>query len=166
MECIDKFQNMQNCFRAHPEHYKGELEDDETLDAELAQEKEELQREIAERRAAVEAQQGNSSEEPAPTITPATTEKKTPKKKSTSKKSKSESQDESPPQPEAKTKSHTPEEFSQEKEAEHGAPSRTISQPETRGTDAEAVPESEELVPKAAHDATTSSRGDSLSVAK
>ncbi|CUM47030.1 Mitochondrial intermembrane space import and assembly protein 40 [Debaryomyces fabryi] len=29
IECIKKFENMRNCFREHPEHYKEELYDDE-----------------------------------------------------------------------------------------------------------------------------------------
>ncbi|KAL4905186.1 hypothetical protein BDW74DRAFT_153188 [Aspergillus multicolor] len=33
MDCIDKFKGMQDCFRAHPEHYGAELEDDEEASA-------------------------------------------------------------------------------------------------------------------------------------
>jgi len=178
MECIDKFQNMQNCFREHPEHYKGELEDDESLDAELAQEKEELQKEIAERRAAVEAKheqdreqaqsEKSSNETPSTSaIASAISEKKTaPQKSTASKKTKSDAGNDSTPQPESKTKSHTPEEYSQKKEAAHGASSQTISEPQTKGVDANALPESDSLVPKAAHDATETSSEDSVSVAK
>lgn len=54
MECVDKFQGMQDCFRAHPEVYKGELEDDEEHmnDVEgFETEKQELRDEIAQRKA-------------------------------------------------------------------------------------------------------------------
>lgn len=57
MDCIDKFQTMQNCFRQYPDVYKGELEDDEELDEALESEKQELQRETAERRDALEKKQ-------------------------------------------------------------------------------------------------------------
>jgi mitochondrial intermembrane space import and assembly protein 40 len=50
MDCIDKFQNMQQCFQKYPEVYKGELEDDEELSAGLEAEKQELVNEIAERK--------------------------------------------------------------------------------------------------------------------
>jgi mitochondrial intermembrane space import and assembly protein 40 len=50
MDCIDKFQNMQKCFQAHPEVYKGELEDDDEMDAALEDERQELVSEIAARK--------------------------------------------------------------------------------------------------------------------
>jgi len=170
MECIDKFQGMQDCFRAHPEVYKGELEDDEALDGELAQEREELRQEITERRAQVEQGQGqkhqrNSLDEAEPV--PSSDMSKAPAKK-TSKTNESigsslgsqSSSSSDTPQPEGKTTSHTPAEFTLDKETEHSAPSQAVSEPETKGTDANALPESDELVPKAAFDATGDSSGD------
>lgn len=158
MNCIDKFQNMQTCFREHPEHYKGELEDDETLDAELAQEKEELQKEISERRAQVEAQQQNQSQS---TGEDAATQKSG---KSSAEQSSRSTKD---PQHEAKTTSHTPDGYSQEKESEHGAPSQTLGQPRVKETSIQAQSETEYLVPKAAHDGTdTNSRTATQSFAK
>lgn len=167
MDCIDKFQGMQDCFRAHPEHYKGELEDDERLDAELAQEKEELQKEIAERRAAFEAQQGESADKKSSNETSsgstATASEKSTKQKTKPKKTKSASktmsESESSPQKEAKTTSHTPDGYSQEKEQKDGAPSSIVREDQTTKVSAEAMPESEFLVPKAAHDATDMSSG-------
>jgi hypothetical protein len=50
MDCIDKFQNMQKCFQAHPEVYKGELEDDDEVDAALEEGRQELVNEIAARK--------------------------------------------------------------------------------------------------------------------
>ena len=50
MDCIDRFQNMQQCFQKYPEVYKGELEDDEEMNAGLEQERQELVNEIAERK--------------------------------------------------------------------------------------------------------------------
>ena len=51
MDCIDNFKNMQDCFREHPDVYKGELEDDEDMDDE---DRADLQREVEERRALAE----------------------------------------------------------------------------------------------------------------
>lgn len=157
MDCVDKFQRMQDCFRAHPEVYKGELEDDEELDAELAKEKEQLQKEIAERRADVEAKQEtgavngkNSSNDTSATKTENISE--TPRrssKRSTEDTTRSESQ----PQPAPKTASHTPSGYSSEKGASYGAASETLPQRRTPMPSSDGVPESEELVPKAAHDA-------------
>lgn len=158
MDCIDKFQGMQNCFKEHPEHYKGEIEDDEALDAELAQEKEELNKEIAEKRASFEAQQQSQDK----TATTSSAKQSSPNQ--VPKSSTSQSKDD--PQPEAKTTSHTPSEYSSHKESEHGAPSRTLRQPQPKETSSEAQPESESLVPKAAHDATSSSATDTQSIAK
>lgn len=168
MNCIDKFQGMQDCFRAHPEVYKGELEDDEALDAELALEKEELQKEITERRAAVESQQGSgiaagnaSSKTSSKSAAPSSekTAEKSAKgdlQRSSLEPIKSKSQ----PQPEAKTSIHAKDELSTRKESEHGAPSTIVSQRKVAAPSADAVPESEELVPKAAHDATVPSGED------
>jgi len=178
MECIDKFQGMQDCFKAHPEVYKGELEDDEALDGELAQEREELKQEIAERRSQVEQGQGqqrqrNLLDEAEPVLS--SNGDKAPAKKTNKKESAGSSSgpgSKTPtalqsssfsdtPQPEAKTEtSQKPAEFSSDREAQNGAPSQTISEPMPKGTDANARPESDTLVPKAAHDATGASSED------
>jgi hypothetical protein len=52
MDCIEKFQGMQNCFREHPDVYAAELEgdDDEELDEALEEERKGLVNEIKERR--------------------------------------------------------------------------------------------------------------------
>lgn len=62
MDCIDKFQGMQECFRAHPDVYAAELEgdDNEELDEGLEEERKELVKEIEERR----EQAGKAAEEP------------------------------------------------------------------------------------------------------
>lgn len=159
MDCINKFQNMQTCFREHPEHYKDELENDEALDGELAQEKEELQKEISERRAQVEARQQDRSQSTDDAAGKQTSEKKP----STQESSQSSTKD---PQSEAKTTSHTPSEYSHQKEAEHGAPSQTLKQPKVKETSSEAQPESEFLVPKAAHDATDTTSRNTHSIAR
>lgn len=158
MDCIDKFQGMQNCFKEHPEHYKGEIEDEEAAEAGLALEKEELDKELAEKRAQAEFQQQSKD-----TAATASSAKQSPREK-TPTSSMAQSKDD--PQPEAKTTSHTPSGFSSQKESEHGAPSRTIRQPQPKETSSEAQPESESLVPKAAHDATSASATDTQSIAK
>jgi mitochondrial intermembrane space import and assembly protein 40 len=73
MDCIDKFQNMQKCFQAHPEVYKGELEDDEEMDAALEEERQELVGEIAARKKqdAAGAEPKRLLEEPDTTSKPA-----------------------------------------------------------------------------------------------
>lgn len=52
MDCIDKFQGMQDCFRAHPDVYAAELEgdDNEELEKGLEEERKELVKEIKERK--------------------------------------------------------------------------------------------------------------------
>ena len=50
MDCIAKFEGMRNCFQAHPDVYKDELMDDEEIDAEIEKEKQELAKEISDRR--------------------------------------------------------------------------------------------------------------------
>lgn len=53
MDCIEKFQGMQDCFKEHPDVYKGELDDEANegeYDETMAAEKEELAKEIKERR--------------------------------------------------------------------------------------------------------------------
>ncbi|KAF7315587.1 CHCH domain-containing protein [Mycena indigotica] len=40
MDCVEKFQGMQTCFRAHPEVYAAEIADDEAAEAALAAEQE------------------------------------------------------------------------------------------------------------------------------
>ncbi|KAK5086746.1 Oxidoreductase [Lithohypha guttulata] len=166
MECIEKFQAMQDCFRAHPEVYATELEDDESLDGELAQEKEELRKEIAERREAIEKQQAAEGQKSKSNID--TSDKKPQDEKNTSSSQQTSQFQAQPhratsdsPQPEAKTTSHTPAEYSQPKESAHGAPSQTISEPAPPTTSINAQPESESLVPKAAHDASTTTIEDS-----
>ena len=67
MNCVDKFQDMQTCFRAHPEVYKGELEDDEMdeeLDEGLRAEREKLAGEIKERKDAEAKRAAQEHEEP------------------------------------------------------------------------------------------------------
>ncbi|EXJ69632.1 uncharacterized protein A1O5_07668 [Cladophialophora psammophila CBS 110553] len=78
MDCIDKFQNMQQCFQRYPEIYKGELEEDEELDAGLEAERQELVNEIAERKRQQEGAvvQRRLLEEPDPAPKPPRTTKK------------------------------------------------------------------------------------------
>merc|ERR1711939_53979 len=161
MDCIEKFQGMRDCFQEHPEVYKDELMDDEELDAELEAEKQELVSQIAERRKAEEAAATSSHrllEEPAPA----------PKR---THESRSSSASEAHPKP-ADSGSHTPRtqpqsqastsagsdpsgEPSHEQVTERG-PSKTIKRPTPSPVSQEGIPESDELIPKAAHDARAS----------
>lgn len=58
INCVEKFQGMQECFKLHPDIYAGEFEDgDEVPEAEMdeamREEKRKLDQEVAERRAAL-----------------------------------------------------------------------------------------------------------------
>ncbi|KAB8297622.1 hypothetical protein EYC80_001430 [Monilinia laxa] len=70
VECIEKFKGMQDCFRAHPEMYASELEDDEA----------EVEEELRAREAAKGSDEGSS--EQSKSSTQDATESKKPKEKS------------------------------------------------------------------------------------
>lgn len=156
MDCVEKFGAMQDCFRAHPEVYAGEI-DDEVEDGDMAEERGELKREIEERKEQVKQKQRDMSESSEEKSEP---EKSEPEKKKKAKKSSK------TPQESAKTMGHTPQEFSAEREVENGTDSQTVRKPKTKKVDADALPESESLVPKAAHDATDMSSGATHSIAR
>ncbi|KAK6369341.1 uncharacterized protein PV06_08537 [Exophiala oligosperma] len=129
MDCIDKFQNMQQCFQRYPEVYKGELEDEEELDAGLEAERQELVNEIAERKK--QQQDGQPQrrllEEPTSTPTMGSGRK--------AKKSAPRSEG-NPPREEGKVKIHDDETYSPERENIHeGQTSKPISQPRTKASD-------------------------------
>lgn len=172
MECIDKFQAMQDCFRAHPEVYKGELEDDEEHmnDVEgFEAEKQELKDEIAQRKAQLAERQkvdeDNSSKKEVkarkakksapPAATPATAAEPHPESLSNTAgphmSAKTEANQAEPGQPAKTTVERS--EYKQADENESPAPSRTISIPGNAGVSKDAVSESESAVPKASHDA-------------
>ncbi|OAP55443.1 hypothetical protein AYL99_10416 [Fonsecaea erecta] len=176
MDCIDKFQNMQQCFQRYPEVYKGELEDDEELDAGLEAEKQELVNEIAERKKQHQdavATQHRLLEEPDPAPRPARTKKATslePKEPSqpgpetakndatTSKKAEHLSSDK-PPASEGKVHvsddpSHSSTMSPERENITEGQKSGVTSEPKkSSATDDTYSPEAS-IVPKAAHDAT------------
>lgn len=160
MDCIDKFQNMQQCFQRHPEVYKGELEDDEELDAELEGERQELVKEIAERKAQQEQREAAATagigerrllEEPAPASTSAKPAAKSTKKS----KAKKDPAKQGAASEAQTTTTSAPSELLSDSEAAQNAPSATVrktalsSQPAVE----ESVISEGDLVPKAAHDA-------------
>ena len=151
MECIDKFQNMQQCFQAHPEVYKGELEDDDELDAELEGERQELVKEIAERKAQQEDREGATQrrllEEPAPA---SRATKST--KKSTPKPEKQPASSSSEQQPAQEAKAATSSELLSDQEVDHSGRSATSRKPAPPEVQESAVPGGD-VLPKAAHDA-------------
>ncbi|KAJ9501894.1 Oxidoreductase [Exophiala xenobiotica] len=171
MDCIDKFQNMQQCFQRHPDVYKGELEDEEELDAGLEGERQELVNEIAERkRQQREAEpQHRLLEEPTSATSPVKqTKKAAPKSKEQPARSQATSpkgdgkpaaqpgasSKPKPPQEEGKVKIHDDETYSPERENIHeGQESKPFSQPRDKAPDEAAVPESPSAIPSAAHDA-------------
>lgn len=172
MDCIEKFQGMRDCFAEHPEVYKDELMDDEELDAELEAEKQELVSQIAERRKAEEAAGGDGHrllEEPVPVAKPSKSSNPSRKEESASSKKAAQPESAGTSAPSAKA---TPSAPKKQRKPDSGAgspPKATESKPDpahTEGEDSklhrdvspppvseEALPESDELVPKAAHDA-------------
>ncbi|KAL9114403.1 MAG: hypothetical protein Q9227_001484 [Pyrenula ochraceoflavens] len=73
MDCIEKFSGMQECFRAHPDVYAGELMDEDgdipeaEMDEAMREERRKIEEEVRERRAAIEGSQKRLLEEsPAP----------------------------------------------------------------------------------------------------
>ncbi len=139
MDCIDKFQNMQQCFQKYPEVYKGELEDDEELDAELESGRQELIGEIQERKAA-QQQRGDTQRrlleepDPAPRAAAPTTKKVT--------------------REETRPSTTSDDLLTSERESITEGQKSLISKPKEGSSAAEtAVPEADGIVPKAAHDA-------------
>lgn len=157
MDCIDKFQNMQLCFQKHPEVYKGELEDDEELDAELEGERQELVKEIAERKAQQQEREGGIGErrlleEPASNAAATSKSSKKSTKKSTSKSEKKATSSASQDQPSAESTTPTSPHPSSESEFVDDAPSSTTRKPAPPPVEESAVPGGD-LIPRAAHDA-------------
>jgi intermembrane space import and assembly protein 40 len=180
MECIDKFQNMQGCFQKHPDVYKGELEDDEELDAGLEEERQKLVGEIAERKAQQQQQSHDDTSHrllEEPTSTPASVAGSTPTKstnppkptKKPAQKSDKHNQEKPPvpssgrpkstssnnqPQPEAKIETGSP--FKEDQELDSETKSSPVRKPQPPPVDksasASASPESD-IIPQAAHDA-------------
>ena len=147
MDCIEKFQGMRDCFHEHPDVYKDEIMDDEEIDRELEAENQELAQQIAARQKADNEPGRRLLEEPAPEPRPArktkkaadeqpSPEKSSPQKPSSEKASKS--------SPSNETASPTPE--SPGNKGSHPAhPGALAADTETSGDD---------IVPKAAHDAS------------
>lgn len=158
MDCIDKFQGMQQCFQRHPEVYKGELEDDEELDAELESERQKLVGEIAERKAqhadSTAAPQRRLLEEPASEATPARAAKakgkQAPKADAPSVTG---TATEASPDQKPSIGNQKLSEFVPDAEVEHkAAKSVTVDQDRTAPVNEKAIYESDP-VPRAAHDA-------------
>lgn len=154
MNCIDKFQNMQNCFREHPEHYKAELEDDE-LDAELAQEKEDLTNQIAQRKAAdKEAEKKGSQQSTASSSSKSKSKKEVSEtSKKVSKAAANEKDSSLPPAAKTSASSEPHPGMSEEHEARNeGQSSRMTKTPAPPSIDTASTTE-DELIPRAAHSA-------------
>jgi mitochondrial intermembrane space import and assembly protein 40 len=176
MDCIEKFQGMRDCFQEHPEIYKDELMDDEEMDAELEAEKQELVNQIAERRKAEEVAGGDGHrllEEPVPAAKPSRSVKTTHKEESTPSKSpaaptstptdgvpaaskKEPSKQQSKAAPPPKTTVTKPDPTKAEPATTEGQGSKVNRDASPPPVSEEALPESDELIPKAAHDARSS----------
>ena len=172
MDCIEKFQGMRDCFAEHPDVYKDELMDDEELDAELEAEKQELVSQIAERRKAEEAAGGDGHrllEEPVPAAKPAKPSKPSRKEESASSDTSTRQAPAATSSSSAKATPSTPRKQSQPDSGSGSSVKATEAKPDTAHAEVqdsklhrdvspppvseEALPESDELIPKAAHDA-------------
>ncbi|KPI34849.1 Mitochondrial intermembrane space import and assembly protein 40 [Cyphellophora attinorum] len=168
MDCIEKFQGMRDCFQEHPDVYKDELMEDEELDRELEAEKQELVSQIAERRRSEEnGSAHNLLEEPAP-APQASSKAPAPAPKASSKAPASSSQT-APKAPSADVSKRATQssnenisESSQRDPSQRDPSARadknsssTIRVPNPPPVDSDAIPETDELIPKAAHDART-----------
>ena len=157
MDCIEKFKGMQECFQQHPEIYKGELEEDEELEAEVEKEREEMAAKIAQREA---ADRGDGSQQPRRPVknsevsTAGDTGPLPPEASSAISQSEgSTSKPQSAARVETSSEPHPG--MSEEHESiNEGQKSAAITKPKLRPVEKEAEPESE-LVPKAWHDART-----------
>lgn len=166
MDCIEKFQGMRDCFQEHPEVYKDELMEDEELDAELEAEKQDLVNQIAERRKAEESANGHRLlEEATPALKSANSAPsddskaptQSPQPQTTTRSRSTEDSSKAPrsrPQLGANTTASTDASMKPEREnvieGQHSNPNKDASPPPVIS---EALPESDSLIPKAAHDA-------------
>ena len=157
MDCIEKFKGMQECFQQHPDIYKGELEEDEELEAEVEKEREEMAAKIAQREA---ADRGDGSQKPSRPLKtsqastavdtgPLPTEASSAISQSMS----STSKPRSSARVEASSEPH-PGMFEEHESINEGQSSATITRPKLQPVEKEADPESD-LMPKAWHDART-----------
>jgi intermembrane space import and assembly protein 40 len=159
MDCIEKFQGMQECFKEHPEVYKGELdeEDDEgEYDEAMLAEKEELVKEIKERREKAGIEADGTPQKRLLEESPNPARESKPKAKSQNKKagSSSTSDGEAPKKPASEAKATTTESAPADHEnINEGQNSATIRKPNPPSI-GPASDEGQELIPKAAHDAS------------
>lgn len=130
MDCIEHFKGMQDCFREYPEIYGGELEDDEVEKEIQGQEEEKEGLEMP-------VHQSQTDVNPAASVVNATTATPT-------------GQSVEQARPQAKEQSDQSEEAKRKRAKEAAAQVQKEHPP---------LDESDQLVPKAAHDATTANEG-------
>lgn len=151
MDCIEKFKGMQECFQKYPDVYKGELEDDEELDAELELEKQDLAKQIAQRQA-TGATPGSQDATPRRLLEePGPVRMSQPNPAGEQKPGRAD-REESPPQSEAQAPSSSEPHpgMSEEHELQFGGKSRIVSEP--KPSPVQNGDDDQELIPKAAHD--------------
>ena len=159
MDCIEKFQGMQECFKEHPDVYKGELdeEDDEgEYDKAMAAEKEELVKEIKERRDKLGIEADGSSQKRLLEESPSPTRESKPKAKPQSKKaapSTTTDSEASPKKPAPEAKTTTEGLPADKQDINNGQKSSTIRKPNPSPV-GPTSDEGQEVIPKAAHDAS------------
>ncbi|KAL9575902.1 MAG: hypothetical protein Q9212_007581, partial [Teloschistes hypoglaucus] len=159
MDCIDRFKGMQDCFRQYPDIYGGELEE------------EGVERELAEREARDDEREKGEMEMPVHQIQPPSPSSSPPaadvdlglgqKAASFSTSSTPPTAEETKTTPPATTTSALTPERSTDKETDHSEEAKTARAKEAKKQvekeHSAPVSETDELVPKAAHDATAAS---------
>ena len=165
MDCIEKFQGMQECFKEHPDVYKGELdeEDDEgEYDEAMAAEKEELVKEIKERRERLGIEADGTAQKRLLEESPSLARESKPKVKSQSKKTASSTttnSEASPEKPAPEAKTSTEGLPAEKEDINEGQKSSTIRQPSPPQV-GPTSDEGQEVIPKAAHDASAAKSSD------
>ena len=163
MDCIDNFKKMQDCFREHPDVYAGELadDDDEMIEDGISAEKAELEREVQERRVAVQETQAirqTDEEAPQRRLLEEAPAPARPARKSSAKSSPQPEQKQTQAQPPANSELHSgaSEDHHERRETmSEGAPSQITEKPAlptVREAKLEKFDEDLELQPKAWHD--------------
>ncbi|RAL61178.1 hypothetical protein DID88_010257 [Monilinia fructigena] len=128
VECIEKFKGMQDCFRAHPEMYASELEDDEA----------EVEEELRAREAAKGSDEGSLEQS-----------KSSKQEDTESKKAKEKSSEPLTPTTQIDTESNSKPTEEKRRDSQNSQNSNTPESPQNLGD------EGGKLVPRAAHDATS-----------
>ncbi|KAL9576279.1 MAG: hypothetical protein Q9203_007773 [Teloschistes exilis] len=151
MDCIDRFKGMQDCFRQYPEIYGGELEEAE------------VERELAEREASDDEREMQQIQPPTPPSQPPPPDVDLGLgQKAASFSTSSPVKETTPPATPASIPDRATSNAAVDKETDHSEEAKTARAKEAKQQvekkhSSEPLSETDELVPKAVHDATAAS---------